>query len=247
MSSPSVKYARIRRSCIASWRPWASARCTSRWRVEGVAAAREVEAHVQAVAGRDIGHLRRLARRLLPGHAVLVGEMRRRCRPRARRGACGSSSKLRHVTRDLVAMLERGERGLEAALADVAPGAGDVGPDLDVHGLPPTFVVLATTSRVARAPLAGARAGAIVALCERSAIFPPARSPCCSATSKARRRSRAGSATRGPWLSLTTGLSCGARLTTTVVSSWAPRATVSSPPFRVPATRSRRPSTASSR
>ena len=37
---------------------------------------------------------------------------------------------------DLVAVLERGERGLEAALADVAPGAGDVRPDLDVHGRP---------------------------------------------------------------------------------------------------------------
>ena len=165
--------------------------------------------------------------RLLDARAVLLGEVRRAVARRARRGAAGSSSKLRHVTRDLVAVLERGERGLEAALADVAPGAGDVGPDLDVHGggsLP--TVVQATTSRVARAPLAGARAGAIVVLCERSAIFPPARSPCCSATSKARRRSRAGSATRGPWLSLTTGLSCGARLTTTVVSSWAPRATV---------------------
>ena len=32
---------------------------------------------------------------------------------------------------DLVAVLEGGERRLEAALADVAPGAGDVGPDLD--------------------------------------------------------------------------------------------------------------------
>jgi hypothetical protein len=31
-------------------------------------------------------------------------------------------------------VLEARERGLEAALADVAPGAGDVGPDLDVHG-----------------------------------------------------------------------------------------------------------------
>jgi hypothetical protein len=35
---------------------------------------------------------------------------------------------------DVVAVLEGGERGLEAPLAGVAPGTRDVRPDLDVHG-----------------------------------------------------------------------------------------------------------------
>ena len=51
----------------------------------------------------------------------------------ARGGAFGSSSNARHVTRTSSRRVEALERGLEAALADVAPGAGDVGPDLDVH------------------------------------------------------------------------------------------------------------------
>jgi hypothetical protein len=34
---------------------------------------------------------------------------------------------------DVLGPLELRERGLEAALAHVAPGAGDVRPDLDVH------------------------------------------------------------------------------------------------------------------
>jgi hypothetical protein len=37
----------------------------------------------------------------------------------------------RHV--DVIGAFEPGQRALEPALAEVAPGAGDIGPDLDAH------------------------------------------------------------------------------------------------------------------
>jgi hypothetical protein len=71
--------------------------------------------------------------RLVAAHAVLLGEVRGAVDGALwRRGRIELEAAPRHG--DLVAVLEVGQRGLEAALADVAPGAGDVRPDLDVHG-----------------------------------------------------------------------------------------------------------------
>ena len=101
-------------------------------RVERVAAAREVEAEVQALGGGDVGHALLHRKRLVAAHAVLLGEMRRAVvLALARSGRVELERAPRHL--HLVAVLEAGERGLEAALADVAPGTGDVRPDLDVH------------------------------------------------------------------------------------------------------------------
>ena len=110
-----------------------AARCTSRWRVEGVGARAQVEAHLEPVGGGDARRARRCessaSSRVMPYFAA-------RCVATSHspsRGAAGSSSKLRQRHGDLVAVLEAGERRLDAALADVAPRAGDVRPDLDVH------------------------------------------------------------------------------------------------------------------
>ena len=102
--------------------------------VERVAAAGQIEAHVQPVAGRHVGHLGLPRARLLDAHPVLLGQVLG-ARALARGRRAGVELEAAPGDADLVAVLEGGERGLEAALADVAPGAGDVGPDLDVHQL----------------------------------------------------------------------------------------------------------------
>jgi len=101
--------------------------------VERIGATRDVEAEVQSVAGRRLRHPGLHGQRLVAARAVLLGEMGGTVD-----GALGGRGRIELEAaprdRDLVAVLVALERGLEAALADVAPGTGDVRPDLDVHG-----------------------------------------------------------------------------------------------------------------
>jgi hypothetical protein len=101
--------------------------------VERVAGPGPVEVEVQPL-GRGVGRDPRL-RGLRGGaaHAVFGGEalhritLRRGWRARIELEAAPGD-------RDLLAMIEGGQGVLETALADVAPGTDDVGPDLDIHG-----------------------------------------------------------------------------------------------------------------
>ena len=101
--------------------------------VERVAAAGDVEAERRGPSSAATSVMRCcIATRLLAARAVLLGEVRGAVDlALARRGRVELEAPPRDG--DVVAVLEPGERGLEAALADVAPGAGDVRPDLDVH------------------------------------------------------------------------------------------------------------------
>jgi hypothetical protein len=56
--------------------------------------------------------------------------------PFASAGSCGVELEAPPSDVHVVGVREPRERGLEAALADVAPGADDIGPDLDVHDDP---------------------------------------------------------------------------------------------------------------
>ena len=105
--------------------------------VEGVAEAELVEVELQAVAGGGLGHALLHRARLLDRRAVLAGQVLGAALGRSV-GAVGSSSKLRHVTVTWSRCGNCSRAASKPALADVAPGTGDVGPDLDVHaGLPP--------------------------------------------------------------------------------------------------------------
>ena len=101
--------------------------------VEGVAAARDVEPKLETLGCRDGGQVRVHRERLLAAHSVLAREMIGAV-PLA--GARGARVELEAAPSHahLVPVLEARERGLEAPLSDVAPGAGDIRPDLDVHG-----------------------------------------------------------------------------------------------------------------
>jgi hypothetical protein len=102
-------------------------------RVERVAGAREVEAEVEPLLGGDLRHLLLHRAGLLDARAVLLRQVLGAIAlTLSRGGGVELEAAPRHL--DRVAVLEGRERGLEAALADVAPGAGDVRPDLDVHG-----------------------------------------------------------------------------------------------------------------
>ena len=101
-------------------------------RVERVAGARGLEVEVEPLARRRGGHLVLHRPRLLDARPVLAREVLGAVALALGRRA-GVELEAAPGDADLVAVLEGGERGLEAALADVAPGAGDVGPDLDVH------------------------------------------------------------------------------------------------------------------
>ena len=93
--------------------------------VEGVARPGEVEAERETLAGRHLGHVPLGGLGLLERHAVLVSQpLGAVPRPLGRRLRVELEAAPPHG--DLVAVLELGQRGLEAALADVAPGAGDV-------------------------------------------------------------------------------------------------------------------------
>ena len=101
-------------------------------RVERVAAAHPVEAELEPFAGRSLGHLRVELACPVDAQAVLAGEVLivvagalcGRMRVELER-AVGDG--------DVVSVLELLERLLEPALADVAPRADDVRPDLNLH------------------------------------------------------------------------------------------------------------------
>ena len=100
--------------------------------VERVAGARDVEAEVEPVAGRGLRHAVLHRDGLLAARAVLLGQVGRAVDAALARGL-GVELEAAPRHGDVVAVLELGQRGLEAALADVAPRARDVRPDLDVH------------------------------------------------------------------------------------------------------------------
>ena len=127
---------RSRRSLSASWRPWALARWSRRW------ASKLLPPRLRSKrkSRPSRGGQRRRRRSSICVDLARGG----RTSPRAARRACraarpwaaraGSSSNDRHSTSTSSAVREARQRGLEAALADVAPRADDVGPDLDLHG-----------------------------------------------------------------------------------------------------------------
>ena len=100
--------------------------------VERRAGPREVEPEVEAFAGRRLGHLVLHLARPVDGDPVLLGQAGGAL-ALALVGCGGIELEATPGHPHFVAVLELSERGLEPALPDVAPGAGDVGPDLDLH------------------------------------------------------------------------------------------------------------------
>ena len=101
-------------------------------RVERAAAACDGEVEAQPLRRRGLGHAIVHGLRLLERDAVLARQVRV-----AIAGALGRRirDELERAPRDLdrVAVLELSQRTLEAPLADEAPGAGEVRPDLQLH------------------------------------------------------------------------------------------------------------------
>ena len=101
--------------------------------VERVAAARAVEVVLEPLGRGHGGQLRLRGRGLLDADAVLARQALGGRALGLRRGArVELEAAVAHL--DLVAVLELRQRVLEAPLADVAPGAHDVGPDLHAEG-----------------------------------------------------------------------------------------------------------------
>ena len=110
----------------------------TRWASTVLAGHGAVEAEVEALVGGLGGHRVDHALGARDVGAVLGGQpdgvlASPRGSPAGADSPVGSSSKAFHSTSTCVAVRELGQRGLEAALADVAPRTDDVGPDLDLH------------------------------------------------------------------------------------------------------------------
>ena len=102
-------------------------------RVERVSGASDVEAKVEPLAGGHLRHVILHLDRLAVAHPVFLGQVGGAVTlALARRLGVELEAAPGHA--HLVTVLEGGQGGLEAALADVTPGARDVGPDFDVHG-----------------------------------------------------------------------------------------------------------------
>jgi len=131
-------------------------------RVEGVRRDHGVEVVGQADGRGDRGHLGEHLPDLVQRHPLALGQHRGLGLPGVRRRRLRVGLQLERAPgdADVVAVLERAERLGEPALADVAPGAGDVGPDLDVqvsHAVRSTFPVVARPSRARCASSASLR------------------------------------------------------------------------------------------
>ena len=136
-SSARRKYAASSASLSSRWSagpPSASASCSTPVGVDRVGVDVVEEAERQPLLRRDVDELLLHLAHLVLGAAVLAGQ-----HPGGqlvavlRRGRVQLEGAVDHL--DLVAVRESGQRGLEAALADVAPGTDDVGPDLDLHDI----------------------------------------------------------------------------------------------------------------
>ena len=179
ISSPSVEVGRQHDALPASppARPCATARCTDAVRVEHAARrARDVEAEGECrpVGDRRLRSIPRPASRAPRRGFIPLLCAGRSSAPSCSRlaGAPAMSSKLGHMTVGLVAVLTvGGQRGLEAALADVAPRTAMSDQISTFSGTPPTLA-----RRRSRA--------ASSASVPTSAAGPPSRSP--SARSSAR-------------------------------------------------------------
>src|SRR5258705_13678007 len=105
-------------------------------RVERAARTDAIEAKVQAVGRGDFGQPLHHLLRLVDRGAVLPGKtlgMRNAFVAHGRRGRV----ELERAPSDLdrISMRELRESGFEASLADIAPGADDVGPNIDAERL----------------------------------------------------------------------------------------------------------------
>ncbi len=101
--------------------------------VERITGDRAIETKLETVKRARGCHAIHHRLRLLGRHSVLGGQQ---LHGGYRLTGGGGGVKLEAAPDDVerVAMGERMQRLLESALADVAPGAGNVGPDFDVHG-----------------------------------------------------------------------------------------------------------------
>ena len=91
-----------------------------------------IEPELDALLGGEIGEPLLARTRLLRVHPVLAGDVvGEAALPVPRRARVELEGPPHHF--DVVGVRELGERGLEAPLADVAPRADDVRPDLDSH------------------------------------------------------------------------------------------------------------------
>src|SRR5579862_979646 len=92
----------------------------------------DIQVEVKALAGRGLGHLALHLAGALDGHPVLLGQADSAL-ALALSGSGRIELKAPPGDSHVVTVLEAVERGLEATLPDVAPGAGNVRPDFDVH------------------------------------------------------------------------------------------------------------------
>ncbi len=100
--------------------------------VESVAATGDVETEVKALARRYARQLSLGFARLLDGHPILLRQtLCAIAGALLRRAWIELEATPSHI--DLIPVLELLESGFEATLADVAPRARDVRPDLDIH------------------------------------------------------------------------------------------------------------------
>ena len=156
------------------WRPCAAARCSSRC-ASNVLPPRAMSKRNSSPSSAAVcGHALVHGQRLLEARAVLRRRGARRVEPSRAARRVGVELERAEGDGDVVGVLELLERLLEAALADGAPGAGDVRPDLDVHD-GPSNCSLNYPHRVASRP------------CRRSAQRSSRRRP---SPSTSRRRSR---------------------------------------------------------
>ena len=171
-------------------------------RVEAVAAARAVEVVLEALLRGELGHLHVAGLGLLDAHAVLGGQvLGGRCAraPRARRGRARSCA----TTTSTSPGSNCAERGLEAALADVAPGTNDVRPDLDSerrhrsHARKPASSASGTAARAAATASWSARSLSALCACSSPVSCPRTQ---CQRTSSCRAISASSARTRSWFL-----------------------------------------------
>src|SRR5258708_39586278 len=134
-------------------------------RVAGVGAGEAVHPESKPVPGRSLLHLALSLFGLLPAHLVFAGQ--------PLDGGCGAARRhgrveLKRVVghRDLVPALKRLERSLEAPLAEVAPRAHHVRPDINMHDR----VTPAGHAAFPRGPLAVISPGQAAVRCRKSQV-----------------------------------------------------------------------------
>ena len=106
-------------------------------RLHGVGVLEQVEAVLEARVGRDAGHALEHLLRLVGGDALVLREVVDLAALEVDRGV-GRRARTSGTSTSTAGASSSGCLGepvLEVALADVAPGAGDVGPHVDLDGI----------------------------------------------------------------------------------------------------------------